>query len=164
MISRQSKYALRALFSLARANAQGTMLIAEIADEQKIPRKFLEQILLTLKRRGLVQSRRGAKGGYVLLKPAALITFADVLRIIDGPIAPLSCLSIIAYARCEDCVDEQSCEIRKVFARAVEPMRAVLEQTTIADALRTGSAAGVRLGKIAEDHSRRRNAERKRRR
>ena len=156
MISRQAKYALRALFALSRLNEGGSMLIAEIAREQNIPKKFLEQILLVLKRRGLVQSRRGAKGGYALLKPAANITFADVLRIIDGPIAPLPCLSIIAYARCQDCVTEDACEIRRVFARAVEPMRQVLEQTTIADAMVTGNAAGIRIGKVAGRARRRR--------
>lgn len=155
MISRQSKYALRALFALSRLSPGGSMLIAEIARDQNIPKKFLEQILLVLKRRGFVQSRRGAKGGYALLKPPSEITFADVLRLIDGPIAPLPCLSIIAYARCQDCVAEESCEIRTVFAKAVEPMRRVLEQTTIADAMPTGRAAGLRLGKAASAPRRR---------
>ena len=159
MISRQAKYALRALFALSRLGEGESMLIAEIARDQNIPKKFLEQILLVLKRRGLVQSRRGAKGGYALLRPAAKITFADVLRIIDGPIAPLPCLSIIAYARCQDCVTEEACEIRRVFARAVEPMRQVLEKTTIADAMATGSAAGIRIGRPATGPVRRRKTE-----
>ena len=89
MISAQAKYALRALIELAALPEGKSMLTAEIAERQKIPKKFLEQILLTLKRAGLVQSRRGAQGGYGLLKPAGDISFAQVLRLIDGPIAPL---------------------------------------------------------------------------
>jgi Rrf2 family protein len=135
MISRQAKYALRALIALARIKPGSAAQTSDIAAAEKIPKKFLEQILLRLKNQGMVQSRRGNRGGYALLKPASEITFAQVLRTIDGPIAPLPCLSIIAYARCEDCEDEHSCEIRKVFARVIEPTRKVLERTTIADAV-----------------------------
>ena len=78
------------------------MMIGEIAAQEKIPRKFLEQILLELKRHGIVMSRRGKLGGYALLMPADQITFGQVLRILDGPIAPLPCLSRIAYRRCSD--------------------------------------------------------------
>lgn len=111
------------------------MVTSEIAEQQRIPRKFLEQILLDLKRDGIVQSRRGKMGGYALLKPADMITFGQVLRLIDGPIAPLPCLSRIAYRRCEDCREEASCEIRRVFARVANSARDVLDRTTIADAL-----------------------------
>jgi Rrf2 family protein len=134
MISQKAKYALRALVALARAG-NGSMMIGEIAARQKIPRKFLEQILLELKRDGLVASRRGKLGGYGLLKPADLITFGAVLRLIDGPIAPLPCLSKIAYRRCVDCAEEESCEVRRVFFRVAESARAVLDGTTLADAV-----------------------------
>lgn len=142
MISRQAKYALRALIALARLEKGGSAQTSDIAKQQKIPKKFLEQILLRLKHQGIVQSRRGNRGGYALLKPASDITFAQVLRTIDGPIAPLPCLSVIAYARCEDCIDEGTCEIRQVFTRVIEPTRRVLERTTIADAL-AGTAGDV---------------------
>jgi Rrf2 family protein len=135
MISRQAKYALRALIALARIPPGQSMLTAEIARRQKIPKKFLEQILLVLKRRGLVQSRRGSLGGYALLKPAGAISFAEVLRLIDGPMAPLPCLSVVAYARCIDCTDEKSCEIRRAFALVADATREVLERTTIAKAI-----------------------------
>lgn len=135
MISAQAKYALRALVELAGLPEGQAMLTAEIAERQKIPKKFLEQILLTLKRAGLVQSKRGAQGGYGLLKPASEITFAQVLRLIDGPIAPLPCLSVIAYRKCADCSDESHCEIRRVFAKVADVTREVLERTSIADAL-----------------------------
>ncbi len=110
-------------------------MIGEIALRKKIPRKFLEQILLDLKRHGIVQSRRGKLGGYALLMPADRITFGQVLRIIDGPIAPLPCLSRIAYRRCADCQNEETCEIRRVFARVAESAREVLDRTTVADSL-----------------------------
>src|SRR5690606_16364155 len=107
----------------------------EIAEEQAIPKKFLEQILLDLKRHGIVQSRRGKFGGYQLLKAPEDITFGHVLRIVDGPIALLPCLSKIAYRRCDDCITEDSCEIRRVFAEVADASRAVLDGTTLADAL-----------------------------
>ena len=132
MISRKAKYAFHALLALARTES---MVIPNIAAQEKIPRKFLEKILLELKGNGIVQSRRGKLGGYALLIPADRITFGQVLRIIDGPIAPLSCLSATAYRRCADCQKEESCEIRRVFARVVESARYVLDRTTIADAL-----------------------------
>ena len=108
-------------------------MIGEIAVRKNIPRKFLEQILLEMKRHGIVHSRRGKFGGYELLMAADKITYGQVLRIIDGPIAPLPCLSRIAYRRCADCKSEDNCEIRRVFARVAESAREVLDRTTIAD-------------------------------
>jgi Rrf2 family protein len=133
MISQKAKYALRALIALARAD--DSLVISDIAEEQAIPRKFLEQILLDLKHHGILQSRRGRLGGYALLRPADQITFGQVLRLIDGPIAPLPCLSRIAYRRCEDCRSEADCEIRRVFSEVADSARHVLDQATIADAL-----------------------------
>jgi len=138
MISQKAKYALRALVALCKAPPESSLMISEISQAQAIPKKFLEQILLELKRAGLVMSRRGRLGGYVLLKPADRITFGEVLRLIDGPIAPLPCLSKIAYRRCADCRDEASCEIRHVFAHVVKAQRDVLDQTTFADAVAAG--------------------------
>lgn len=135
MISQKAKYALRALTVLARAETGDPVQISDIADRQKIPKKFLEQILLDLKRAGFVESRRGKQGGYLLLRPASEITYGEVLRLIDGPIAPLPCLSLTAYRRCEDCDGENDCEIRHVFARVADETRAVLFSTTFADTL-----------------------------
>ncbi|SRR5690606_23807564 len=134
MISQKAKYAIRALLALAQLES-GSVSAAELAERERIPRKFLEHILADLKRDGIVQSRRGAMGGYSLLKPADMITFGHVLRLIDGPIAPLPCLSRIAYRRCEDCLDESNCHVRRVFAKVANAARAVLDQTTIADAI-----------------------------
>lgn len=136
MISQRAKYALRALVALVRARPGESRMISEISKEQAIPKKFLEQILLELKRAGIVMSRRGRLGGYELLRAPDKITFGEVLRLIDGPIAPLPCLSKIAYRKCEDCRDEASCEIRHVFGRVAEATREVLDSTTLADAVR----------------------------
>ena len=135
MISQKAKYALRALVSLARAGRGQSRMIGEISQEQAIPKKFLEQILLELKRAGMVNSRRGRMGGYELLKAPEEITYGEVLRLIDGPIAPLPCLSKIAYKKCVDCKNEAECEIRHVFERVTLATRAVLDQTSLADSL-----------------------------
>jgi Rrf2 family protein len=135
MISQRAKYALRALMMLSQATSAGQpLMISEISRAQAIPKKFLEQILLELKRYGVVASRRGRLGGYVLAREPRAITFGEVLRLIDGPVAPLPCLSKIAYQRCRDCADEGTCEIRQVFARVAAATREVLDQTTLADA------------------------------
>ncbi|HVL19395.1 MAG TPA: Rrf2 family transcriptional regulator [Amaricoccus sp.] len=135
MISLKAQYALRALLALAKTDPDELSLIAEIAEAQRIPKKFLEQILLDLKHHGIVASRRGRLGGYSLLRPADQITFGEVLRVIDGPLAPLPCLSRMAYRRCEGCVDERTCEIRAVMARVAEATRSILDSVTIADAM-----------------------------
>lgn len=135
MISQRAKYALRALVALSRAPMGAPVLILDISRSQAIPKKFLEQILLELKRAGIVASKRGRAGGYVLSRPPDAITFGEVLRLIDGPIAPLPCLSKIAYRRCADCQDEATCEIRHVFAQVVQAQRDVLDHTTFAHAI-----------------------------
>ena len=123
---------MRAPLALARTG----LVIPDIAAQERIPLKFLEKILLDLKRHGIVESRRGKLGGYALRLPADRITFGQVLRVLDGPIAPLSCLSATAYRRCKDCRTEETCAIRRVFARVADSTRDVLDQTTVADAMR----------------------------
>ncbi len=142
MISQKAKYALRALVALARLGRGEAATIADIAEQQAIPKKFLEQILLELKRAGIVESKRGKAGGYGLFRPADMVSFGEVLRLIDGPIALLPCLSKVAYRRCPDCGDEAACEIRRVFARVAESSRTVLDGTTIADAVEGRLPAG----------------------
>jgi Rrf2 family protein len=140
MISQKAKYAFKALLSLARAPAGVTVPIRDIAQKDKIPQSFLEHILLDLKRNGLVASRRGKEGGYVLLRSPDQISLGAVLRLIDGPVAPLPCLSRTAYRRCMDCADEPSCTVRRVFAEVYEATTAVLDQTTLRDALESALA------------------------
>jgi Rrf2 family protein len=133
LISQQAKYFLHALIALARASSP--LSTSEIAKSEQIPSKFLEQILIQLRRHGIVKSKRGKLGGYDLLVPADRITFGQILRIVDGSIAPLACLSRTAYRRCPDCRSEKSCKVRYVFAKVTEKLREVLDHTTIADAL-----------------------------
>ncbi len=135
MLSQKCKYALHALLCLAREPTQELALVSDIAERENLPKKFLEAILLELNRNGLVRSRRGRGGGYALAKPADLITFGQVVRIIDGPLAPLSCVSVNYYRRCDDCRDEQSCDIRRVMRRVRDAIAAELDGTSLQDAL-----------------------------
>jgi Rrf2 family protein len=135
VISNKAKYAFRALLAVAAAPEGESLTSAEIARRYAIPHKFLEQILLDLKKAGVLESRRGKSGGYVMLRPADTVTFGEVLRIFEGPLAPLPCLSRQSYRRCEDCVSEATCEIRREFGRAYDASRKVLDSRTLADAL-----------------------------
>jgi len=143
VISQKAKYAMRALLELARAGEGEAMQISEISERQRIPKKFLEQILLDLKHHGILQSRRGKHGGYALLRDPGQVTFGQVMRIIDGPMAPLPCLSRMAYRRCEDCEDEESCAIRRVFSKAYDATARILDRTTLADAAASEAAAAA---------------------
>lgn len=135
MISNKARYAFRALLAVADAPAGNALTTAEIAREYGIPQKFLEQIMVDLKKAGILESRRGKSGGYVMLRPADTISLGEVLRLFEGPLAPLPCLSRQAYRRCEDCRDEATCVLRREFGRAYDASRAVLDSRTIADAL-----------------------------
>ena len=115
MLSQKAKYALHALLYLADQTTGEPTQIAEIAESQHMPRKFLELILLELKRHGLVRSIRGKHGGYTLAKPPETITFGQVVRYIDGPLALVPCASKTAYRRCEDCLSEAECPIREAM-------------------------------------------------
>lgn len=134
MISQKAKYAFKALIHLARQPRGETTQIDDIAREAGVPRKFLEHILLDLKHRGMIASRRGRSGGYVLIKAPSEISLGQVLRAIDGPIAPLSCLSRTAYQPCADCPDEARCGVRAMFAGPYTAQLALLDATTLADA------------------------------
>lgn len=133
MITMKTKYALKALCRLALSPPGEPVLIAEIAEQEGIPRKFLELILGELKQHGILQSRKGRGGGYLLAKNPDTITVASVLRVLDGPIAPVPCLSRTAYQRCAECKDEASCGVRLVLKEAHAASVQVLEGTTLAD-------------------------------
>jgi Rrf2 family protein len=141
MISQKAKYAIKALACLAEARPSGSLQIEEIAKAAALPRKFLEHILLDLKHGGIVASRRGRAGGYVLLKRPGEITIGQILRAVDGPIAPLPCISRTAYRRCEDCTDEKTCVVRHLFADAYAAQLLLFDGTTLAAALRGRSAS-----------------------
>src|SRR5215213_11019378 len=134
MLSQKAKYALRAMLMLADAPPEELVLIQDIADRQRVPKKFLELILVELKRHGFAHSQRGRSGGYCLARPADAITFGQVVRAMDGPIAPLPCASITGYRKCADCTDERTCEIRLVMRRVRDATAEILDSTTLADA------------------------------
>jgi Rrf2 family protein len=136
MINKRAKYAIKALVFLARAERDGPQLISHIAESEKIPRKFLEQILLDLKREGLLESRMGKGGGYFLGRTPEKISLGEILRITDGPLAPVSCVSKTAYKPCSECVSESACSIRPIMAEVREAISEILDHTTLADAIR----------------------------
>ena len=138
MLSQKGRYALHALLVLARHGGDEPMQIADIAKEAKVPRKFLEAILLELKKRGIVQSLRGRAGGYMLGRPANKISFADVIRVTDGPLALAPCVSVTAYQKCTDCVDENVCAIRRVLMVVRDATAEILEAQTLASILKSG--------------------------
>jgi Rrf2 family protein len=135
-LSKRGEYGLRAMIFLAIAsgpNPQPRMVqIREIAEHEKIPGKFLEQILLALKNAGLLHSRMGNAGGFYLVKPASEITLGQIFRVLDGPLAPIHCVSEMAYEPC-DCPDEQSCGLRLVMSDVRNAITAILDHTSLAD-------------------------------
>ena len=141
MISLKTKYAIKALITLAEEKARGgtSLTIEEIADRGGTPKRFLEHILLEIKRGGLLGSRRGRVGGYVLIKAPESISIGAILRLIDGPMAPLPCLSRGAYQPCADCKDEEACRIRAVFGSVFANYLLLIELLTLADLLRDDS-------------------------
>lgn len=146
MMSKKTKYALKALFLLAREPDRGPILISEIAQREKIPRKFLELILLDLKNHGVLQSKKGRGGGYSLSRNPDSISFGSIVRIFDGPLALLPCVSVMAYRRCEECIDENSCGIRIVMKEVRDHTAQILDGTTIGDVLRrlqSGTKKGI---------------------
>jgi len=142
MLSQKARYALHALIVLAEHGGGEPLQIADIAKDARVPRKFLEQILLDLKKRGLVRSQRGRSGGYLIGKSARDISFADVIRVIDGPLALAPCVSVTAYHKFDDCVDEQTCAIRKVLLAALDATATVLESRNLAQAVAIARKAG----------------------
>ncbi|TPW08390.1 MAG: transcriptional regulator protein [Alphaproteobacteria bacterium] len=154
MLTVKAKYALRAMLDLAHQAAAESgvrrpVFIADIAQRQDIPRRFLENILVELKRSGLVVSHRGKHGGYALARPPEEITFAEVIRISDGPLALAPCASRTAYKRCDDCPDEATCVLRHILIEVRDSTAAILERTTLASASKlpldglTGRASAI---------------------
>ena len=133
MLSRKSKYGLKALLVLAQKSGSGPVLISELAARDAIPKKFLEAILLELKRHGVVQSQKGKGGGYFLRRAPADITFGEVIRVLDGPLAAVPCVSETAYMKCAECVDEPTCGVRLAMKEVRDATARILDHTTLAD-------------------------------
>lgn len=134
MLSNRSRYALRAMVHLAGLPGGGPSTIAEIAEAAAAPRKFLEAILLDLRRQHLLVSRRGRTGGYALAAPAAAISFADVIRALEGPLALAPCASRTAYGPCETCPDVETCPLQPVLREGRDALAAVFEARTLLQA------------------------------
>jgi Rrf2 family protein len=132
VLTKKSKYGLKALQILAQHAGQGPMLVTDLAERERIPRKFLEAILLDLKRHGLLQSKKGKGGGYFLRLGPDQITVGQVLRLLDGPLALVPCASQTAYMRCDDCADEDACAIRRAMKEVRDATAKILDHTTIA--------------------------------
>ena len=135
MLSNRSRYALRAMIHLAGLPDGGPATIADIAEASAAPRKFLEAILLDLRRQHLLASKRGRTGGYALALPADAISFADVIRALEGPLALAPCASRTAYGPCETCPDVETCPLRPVLSDGRDALASVFEARTLAQAV-----------------------------
>ncbi|QYC10198.1 RrF2 family transcriptional regulator [Brevundimonas nasdae] len=135
MLSNRSRYALRAMIHLAGLPGGGPATIADIAEASAAPRKFLEAILLDLRRQHLLASKRGRTGGYALARPAEAISFADVIRALEGPLALAPCASRTAYGPCETCPDVETCPLRPVLSDGRDALASVFEGRTLAQAV-----------------------------
>ena len=133
MISKKTKYGLKALSYLAKKSPETPVSILEIATNQNISQKFLEAILLDLKKRGFLGSKKGKGGGYYLLKPAKEISVASVFRALEGPIAWLPCVSLNYYEKCNDCPSEETCDLNRMMVQVRDNVLAVVENKSIAD-------------------------------
>ncbi|MCC7300388.1 MAG: Rrf2 family transcriptional regulator [Verrucomicrobia bacterium] len=136
MLTKKAKYALLALIYLAKHQNEGPVLIEQLATEENIPRKFLEQILLDLKNSGILQSKKGKGGGYSLQASTDKIMVGSVLRQIDGPLAPVPCVSKTAYSKCKECKDETTCAIRVVMKEVRDAIANILDNTSLTDMLK----------------------------
>src|SRR3954454_21040594 len=135
MLSQKAKYALRALMVLANSKTGVPVRVHDIADAEKLAHKFLEAILLELRKHGILESRRGRGGGYRLARPSDSISFGEVIRIIDGPLAPLPCASLTQFRLCADCSDPPRCSIRWLMQQVRDATSGVLDNCTLTDAL-----------------------------
>jgi Rrf2 family protein len=131
MLSMRAKYALKALVYLAKAEKQTPILISEIAESQKLPRKFLEQILLELKNLRILRSRQGKAGGYFLAMDPELILVGHIVRIFNGPLALVPCVSVTAFEKCDECVDFAHCGIRRVMQKVRDVTAEILDGTSL---------------------------------
>ena len=131
MLTRKSKYGVKAMLFLAEQSVRRPVLIADMAEREQLPKKFLEAILLELKRHGLLGSKKGKGGGYFLGRDPSEITLGQVIRILDGPLALIPCVSQTAYMKCDECVDEQTCGIRLVMKEVRDATAHILDNTSL---------------------------------
>ena len=149
MLTKKSKYGLKALLVLAREHGLGPILTSQLAEREQIPKKFLELILLDLKHHGIVHSRKGPRGGYQLGRSPDRISLGEVVRILDGPLAQLPCVSVTAYMPCEECVSERDCAVRRVFKAVRDETAHILDGTTLPSAARLAEDDGAPTDMVA---------------
>ena len=133
MLSKKTKYGLKALTYIAKSESDAPVQVGEIAKSEKIPQKFLESILLTLRKSGFLGSKKGKHGGYYLIKETSEIKMTDVLRVLEGPIAMVPCVSLNFYEKCDDCLDEHECSVHKLMIQVRDNTLKVLRNNTLED-------------------------------
>ena len=143
MLAQKTRYALRSLLFLVEEGQGAPVQLARIAETQRVPRKYLELIMLEVKNAGLVRSVRGPRGGYLLARDPSAISFGEIVRVMEGPIALVPCASVNFYAACGDCHDEETCAIRRAFAMLREQSAAMLDGISLAEAAAWETATGA---------------------
>ncbi len=143
MLTNKGKYGLKAMVHLAGLEPGGLAQVQDVADSNSIPKKFLDQILSELRNAGLVFSKKGKGGGYALARPAHGINVGQIVRVLDGPLAPIQCASVTAYRPCDDCGDEKACAVRLMMVKARNAIADVLDNHTLADMRAMSDPTGV---------------------
>lgn len=134
-VSRRGEYAIKAMMYLGERDVTVGATTSDIAKHAQIPEPFLNQILLSLKNSGLLRSRRGSRGGYVLNRQASEITIGEIARLMDGPLAPIPCASVTAYEPCPSCPEPDACRLRLLMRRVRDSIADILDRTTLQDLL-----------------------------
>ena len=145
MLTNKGKYGLKAMVHLAGMEPGALAQVQDIADRNAIPKKFLDQILSELRNAGLVFSKKGKGGGYALAQPANKISVGQIVRVLDGPLAPIQCASVTAYRPCDDCKDEKACAVRLMMVKARNAIADVLDHHSLADMRALGEPAEAAL-------------------
>jgi len=145
VLTKKGKYGLKAMSHLAQFPPGEFTHVVDIAEEQRIPKRFLNAILFELRSFGFVNSKMGKNGGYTLAREAETITVGEVVRAIDGPLAPISCASKTRYQRCDDCVSETTCPLRLVMVEAQRALSEVLDNCSLQQMVQMGAAGADRL-------------------
>jgi Rrf2 family protein len=158
MLSQKTRYALKALLELATLPAGSTLSSSAISSRRAIPVKFLEAILSELKRAGFVRAQRGRIGGYQLARGADAISFGNVVRVMEGPLALLPCVSVTQYYRCADCAAARDCELQRIFRVLRDSTASILDGWSLADASGKTGSPGTRVGTSAAKKARRQSS------
>jgi Rrf2 family protein len=163
MLTAKGKYSLKALTHLAALEPGETTQAVEIAEANNIPKKFLDAILGDLRNAGIVYSRKGPGGGYMLARAPREIKIGHVIRTIDGPLAPIACASRTAYRPCHDCKDVKSCTVRLMMTKVRDAMSDVLDRVSLADMVAMGERGKITFPPAAATSAHRRSTAHRRR-